>query len=191
MFYHIHRKGICDEIWHTGSNITVSSSFQSDLGNFTYVEDFLKRIFDNNYDIDEAISIFSDKELVRFIGCSSTFQRAEILANLYFYRREMAMEEARKKYAPHAPSRMHCLYLTDESDLPYWQGIVGDGQYEIFEIDASGNIFATSDYYLPNMQDPYAKQLISSKTYWNPTLIRLFPKEYLFQGTCHVLKRIK
>lgn len=112
-----------------------------------------------------------------------------LLKRLYFLRREKAVEEGRLLINPSAPSRFHSIFLTAEENLSYWIAMVGEESYTIYSMELEGNIFVSSDDYLPEYYFPHGIQVQLSENYWKPVMKQLIPhKEYLFQGESKIIK---
>lgn len=186
IYYHYHRLGDFSEIWQPGKYLSIDDSFVSG-----FYENILKRIenfqeYFPEYHIDQVIEAMElmkknedsiNKNYHGFDACSNGY---------YMLRRELALEEGRILYNKNAPSRLHTVYLTDKDSLFYWYRYLG-GESRIFEVEAQGNIFESSDYLFPDISDPLEKQIEDSKNYWQPkNLSYKLPKEYLFQGNLKI-----
>ena len=186
--YHVHRSGNCDSLWYVGSEMLVDDNFN----NFFYAnlleED--KKLIERygDYDIDYIISMMEEIKSKDLIEDSLYSDFIKLLNRYYILRREKALEEGRKLYIPRAPSRMHSIYLTDDSCLHYWKNVVGNGSCKIFLLELDGNLFVSSDKLFPDNSLLFDNQVELSKDYWKPKVKSLTPKEYVFQGKINIVK---
>ncbi len=128
--YHIHRKGNFDDLWQVGNTLIVDDNFES----FFHVKDCednenIRKVFGENYDIDHLILITEKAILENMTEKIKMIDLKRFLEDLYFMRREQALEEGRKLYAPNAPSRNHSLFLTDRKI--YFIGLIKSAQTPI------------------------------------------------------------
>lgn len=188
--YHIHRKGNLDDMWQVGNTIIVDDNFESCFHSKDCEDNQnIKKVFGEDYNIDHLISM-TEKAIRENIG-----ERIEIedlkcfLKDLNFIRREQALEEGRKIYAPNAPSRTKSLFLTDRSNLLYWINQVGSNSYQEFLMELEGNLFISSDDFFPDSRYSLERQVEESKKYWQPKMKKITPhKEMLFQGRAKIIK---
>lgn len=191
MLCHVHRKGIIDYIWQVGNNIVIDDNFNL----FFYAQLFddertVINLFGPGYNLDNVISIIEEKITNDDISEDLFYKYEYLLRGLYYLRRENAMEEGRKIFAPSAPSRMHSIFLTDEFSLPYWQATVGDNNYETFQLETYGNLFVSSDDFFPYAGLTFDNQVEASKAYWQPKIDRCtLHKEFVFQGRCRIISK--
>lgn len=186
--YHVHRSCNCDSLWYVGSKMLVDDSFN----NFFYAnlleED--KKLTERygDYDIDYIISMMEENKAKNLVDDSLYEDFVKLLNCYYILRREKALEEGRRLYAPGAPSRMHSIYLTDVDSLHYWKNVVGNGSCKIFLLELDGNLFVSSDKYFPDSNLFFDNQVELSKEYWKPKVKSLTPREYVFQGRANIVK---
>ena len=208
---HIHIKGIHDDIWQVGNELLVDERFNSHLTNNFDIPSGVK---DKNGDIvlletiqkDIINKISSDEEILNLRNLSDD----EILDKMYFLRdtlkettyrlhqlglrnREESLEEVRKEFYPNLPSRYHSLWVCDQDSYEYWRSILGKRETESFSLLLNGNLFKSSDTFLPTEGALKKEQKEEAHRYWNPTFITEedeLKKEYLFQGRVKILKKL-
>lgn len=189
--YHYHVKECDNILWHNGNNFTIDDSFNTFLyrRHKSFIDGF--RFGKFRYSLYEQINnIIKKRDL--------TPEEISRFGNRYYLtkiiNRELMIEEYRQKYYPSLPSRFHSIFLADESQLPYWNKVLGDS-ISLFEVNVSGTIHKTSDLYLLDNEDQSSPLLLEDcECYWNPpqeVLDSTEHVEYLFQGDVKVLKKIK
>lgn len=186
--YHIHRLNNNDNIWQRDTKIKIDNSFTPVFYKKLQSEEQILIDRYGDYDIDYFISIMGELKFKNQIEEELMPSFLHFLNSLYFLRREQALEEGRKLYNPEAPSRLHSIFLTDESSLTYWIKVIGAKAYEKFLVNAEGNIFLSSDTFFPDETLFLDRQIEKSKSYWQPELKKVKSrKEYLFQGNLTIL----
>lgn len=187
--YHVHRFGNNDNLWYVGSEIVVDDSFNNFFFLNLLEED--KKLSERygNYDIDYIISMMEEVKSKNLIDESMYRDFIKLLNRYYILRREKALEEGRKLYAPSAPSRIHSIYLTDDDSLHYWKNVVGNSSCKIFLLEVDGNLFASSDMFFPDSSLFLDRQVEQSMEYWRPKVKQIGArKEILFQGKVKIIK---
>ena len=109
------------------------------------------------------------------------------------YNRELMLEKYRKENNPKLPSRLHSIWLADKESLNFWKEQLNGGRnLTLYRVSVTGNLFKSSDSFIPD-DELTAKEMyqVSSK-YWNPVFSEddLCKAEYLFQGKVKVLEKI-
>lgn len=188
--YHIHRKYNNDEFWQVGNTIIVDENFEAIYWQKLLQNDYiLKERYGDNYDIDYIISTMEEIEERNFVEDEISNQVEKYLISYYFLRREQALEEGRKLYAPDAPRRYNCIFLSNRTDLFYWKKVVGDYRFQKFLLELEGKTFTTSDKFFPSHTLTLENQVEASKDYWKPKIKEKTPhQETLFQGTAKIIK---
>lgn len=185
--YHIHRMETMDDIWNQNTKVEITKNSMGYF--FQKLLESEKILIERygQYDIDYIIARMEELKYLNLVEEESfrTFER--YLNHFYFLRREMALEEGRKIYAQTAPSRIHCLFLTDDMDLEYWKSIVGKNEYVTYLLELEGELFVSSDRYFPDSTLLLEQQIEKSKEYWQPKSLSI-RKEYLFQGKARIVK---
>lgn len=116
--------------------------------------------------------------------------------NEKIFKRESILEEIRREYYSGLPSRYNCMWVTDEECIDSWMKLLEerDLNMSVFKIELDGNLFATTDELLP---DPVIKTkdiYEQAHRYWNPTesdLNNSIKREYLFEGTAKIIRKVK
>lgn len=187
--YHIHRNGNMDDTWQVGTNIEITDSFDGMFYKKLLEDDKILTRRYGNYDIDYIIAMMEEIKFNNRVEDDMREEFDRLLRRCYFLRREQALEEGRKIFAPDAPSRLHSIFLTDIYDLYYWKKIVGDTSFKIFLLELEGNLFVSSDKYFPSSDLMYDIQVERSQQYWKPKIQKLTPhKEFIFQGKGKIIK---
>lgn len=197
--YHYHKEGKYDNVWIEGNTFTVDNSFHSFLGNILYeFETVVPTTSGDRVAFDKILkNIIEDdiENIDKDYGLQVLVTAQRILENAAIYNREYALEAYRKLHCPTLPSRLHSIWLCDTSSLKHWEPIFNDmGKFSLYKLLVSGQLFQSSEYFLP--QDGICLQdgLIEAYNYWNPsfhTPIEIEQKEYLFQGNVKILEKIK
>ena len=188
--YHLHLKGIRDDKWKEKREIVIDKNFTNRLGNkvnnfnnctsnpeLNKISNILNRHFQTN-----GLGTFSKMPLhliLDFLVQLNVDDKTQIvilkeLRNLAFQssivKRELAMDNFRKDTRPELPSRLHCLYATNESGINYWKNNLIDGDLELFRIDTLNEPFVTSEIFIPDEDSNYEQMYNGAFRYWNPKL---------------------
>ena len=196
--YHLHHAHLYSDIWQVGNSFTVDDNFQAYYLNILKYFNSGVKFSDNEYIefnkiIDYYLQIDQPKDVyIQMLKDASTLIRC---ANIF--KREMTLEEVRKEYYPKLPSRKHSIWLCDEKSLEFWKKELIDEKHqvlELYKLSVSGNLFKSSDSFLPDNTHGYETNIKESHDYWNP----LFKNEeeekraeYLFQGEVKILELVK
>ena len=156
-------------------NIKIKQAVQKQLKN--YLENI---IYSNNID---------KYELLLLLG-----KAHDIIYYSNMFKRETAMDNFRKDNCNKLPSRLHSIYLTDEKSLDNWiDKLTRNGEdFDLFRVEALGNIFKTSEELIPIEVNSYEQVYNDSYNYWHPNFKKVDDKsnEYLVQGKVKVLEKI-
>lgn len=205
--YHIHLKNNQDKKWVVGNTINVDKNFNSIMYqrqmNFSQIiqlsngmdksyqnysiviANYFNRIKDlksiRNEDLEELKNLLN-------IGYQMSF-------NADFFKRETALEDCRKSYNDALPSRLHSIYLCDYDGLNYWKDCLSNSnkkEFDVFEVNVTGNIFKTNEQLLPNEVSTYEETYKNAIKYWNPKLkdCPANTYEYLVEGKVKILSKI-
>lgn len=197
IMYHYHRLGIYDDIWQVGNEIIVDDNFNSYCGSiidkFTTAVKCENGIFSLEKIIDKYLNDISIenvdlKTITNLLKASSA-----IITKADMYNRELMLEKYRKENNPKLPSRLHSIWLADKESLNFWKEQLNGGRnLTLYRVSVTGNLFKSSDSFIPD-DELTAKEMyqVSSK-YWNPVFSEddLCKAEYLFQGKVKVLEKI-
>ena len=195
--YHFHKERVYDEIWQENKEIFIDDNFKSkfcyQFANFSTAvqcNDNEKRSFDRvikGYLNKDLKSI--DEEVLKHLLSDSL----RIIQFINIYNRERSLEEYRKRNFPHLPSRLHSIWLTDEKCVNFWETQLGKN-LKLFKLSVTGNMFKSSDKFIPDDELTLKEMYNFSEKYWNPKFENEDEEtkaEYLFQGKARVLERIK
>ena len=210
--YHIHRENKYDDLFKEGNTIEfgkndnyfketlyeISPTFTQvktledgkEIKKYKRFDDALHQTDFDNYSKKNQRQLL---EMVRdYIDLSST------------YNRETVLENVRKEKFPDRPSRLKCMFLTDEEGLNRWFEILKQNglrfyydkvnPFDIFEVEADGNIFVSTSKLIPNRSSMIKNMESEAERYWNPTEYELNysnTKEYLLEGTAKLLRKVK
>ena len=194
--YHYHQLGIHDDIWQPGNILIVDNNFDSNLsgilkkfGTDVITTDQSRQSFDRiiKYYIE---NMNPDSEmLIRLLT-----EARGIIRNTNLYKREFALEEYRKIHYPHLPSRKHSIWMADEKQLEFWKTQFRKSELELFRISVTGNLFKSSDKFIPDDELNIEESIQASERYWNPIFTTEEEEnkaEFLFQGKVKILEKIK
>ena len=195
IMYHYHRLGIYDDIWQIGNEIIVDDNFNSYYGSiidkFSTGVKCVNGIFSLDRVIDEYIDDIGlgnvDLNTIEdLLKCSSL-----IIKNINIYNRELMLEKYRKENNPKLPSRLHSIWLADKESLSFWKGQFS-GKLKLYRVSITGELFKSSDDFIPDDELTAKEMYEASSNYWNPTFKEedLCKAEYLFQGKVKVLEKI-
>jgi len=200
VMYHFHKNGIYDEVWNLGSEFIVDNNFNSYLG------DILKCFSTTIYDSEKSLHRVLNYYLSNNNLSNLTFNQIKILltdsrniiANANMYMREMMMEEYRKKYFHNLPSRLHSIWVCDKKQICYWNNELNlegsNRRLSVYQVLLNGNLFETSDEFIPDSNLTSIETFNESERYWNPKFLsenNKERKEYLFQGNVKILKKLR
>ena len=197
VMYHYHKLGIYDDIWQVGNELLVDNNFNSFCGSivdkFTTAVKCENGIFSLEKIIDKYLNDISIenvdlKTITNLLKASS-----DIITKADMYNRELMLENYRKENNPKLPSRLHSIWLADKESLNFWEGqLNGRRKLKLYRVSVTGNLFKSSDSFIPDDELNAKEMYEASSNYWNPTFKEedLCKAEYLFQGKVKVLKKI-
>ncbi|CCY47058.1 putative uncharacterized protein [Firmicutes bacterium CAG:822] len=193
--YHIHTPNKYDEMWQEGNELIIDDNFYSECG--LSIPYFNTDVVCSNGSLisivgplrkylDEGIEKLTMEEI------KTIFEDVyRILYNNNRTKCEAALEICRREKFKLCPSRLHSLWVTDKDNLDYWLNIL-NGK-EIYELNLTGTLFKTSDIYIPDDNLSLVQAIKAAESYWNPNFTEEAEekKEYLFQGTALIKRKIK
>ena len=197
VMYHYHKLGLYDDIWQVGNKIMVDSNFNSFCGSivdkFTTAVKCENGIFSLEKIIDKYLNDISIenvdlKTITNLLKASSA-----IITKADMYNRELMLEKYRKENNPKLPSRLHSIWLADKESLNFWEGqLNGRRKLKLYRVSVTGNLFKSSDSFIPDDELTAKEMYEASSAYWNPVFSEedLCKAEYLFQGKVKVLEKI-
>ena len=193
--YHIHTPNKYDEMWQEGNELIIDDNFYSECGlsipyfNTDVVSSdgsLISIVGPLRKYLDEGIEKLTMEEI------KTIFEDVyRILYNNNQTKCEAALEICRREKFKLCPSRLHSLWVTDKDNLDYWLNIL-NGK-EIYELNLTGTLFKTSDIYIPDDNLSLVQAIKATESYWNPNFTEEAEekKEYLFQGTALIKRKIK
>lgn len=195
IMYHYHRLGIYDDIWQVGNEITVDDNFNSYCGSIVDKFSTGVKCVNGIFSLDRVIDEYIDdiglgnvdlNTIEDLLKCSSL-----IIKNINIYNRELMLEKYRKENNPKLPSRLHSIWLADKESLSFWKGQFS-GKLKLYRVSITGELFKSSDDFIPDDELTAKAMYEASSNYWNPTFKEedLCKAEYLFQGKVKVLEKI-
>ena len=197
VMYHYHKLGLYDDIWQVGNKIMVDSNFNSFCGSivdkFTTAVKCENGIFSLEKIIDKYLNDISIenvdlKTITNLLKASSA-----IITKADMYNRELMLEKYRKENNPNLPSRLNSIWLADKESLYFWKEQVREyRKIVLFRVSITGNLFKSSDSFIPNDELTTKEMYNVSSKYWNPVFNEddLCKAEYLIQGKVKVLEKI-
>ena len=197
VMYHYHKLGLYDDIWQEGNEIIVDNNFNSYYGSIIdkfstgirfsngivsldrVIDEYIEEIGIENVDIKTITNLLKDSSL--------------IIKNINIYNRELMLEKYRKENNPNLPSRLHSIWLADKESLNFWkEQLEKRKKIVLYRVSVTGNLFKSSDSFIPNDELTAKEMYEESSKYWNPVFSEedLCKAEYLFQGKVKVLEKI-
>ncbi|MBR3898380.1 MAG: DUF2441 domain-containing protein [Bacilli bacterium] len=210
VMYHFHKNGIYDDMWTVGNSIIVDDKFNSalvcraiadfntnglnkykDISLSFIVDEYLKQendiLFTKIFD-----SVESKEDLMKLLIMSS-----KVIWEANIFKREMALEEIRRNYFNHLPSRKHCIWVMRKQSIDFWRGRLKpfkeySNSLILYSVSLTGDLFRTNELFLPSDNYSYVECLEASFDYWNPdfSFTDDLKDEYLFQGEVKILDKV-
>ena len=203
-FYHIHRNGSYDFLYHEGQVINAGNDYNNLKTKYMDTDCLYPTAIASRY--GEPIEYRTDLERLLNIDKYNEMDRDEQIELLEAARnyihamkivnRENILENVRSRYYKDKPSRQTCMWLTTEDDLNEWVKLLtkNNGKdLSIFEMSLDGNIFMSCNELIPYECDSLKRQQYAAFHYWEPQdkyLRMSVAKEILFEGEAKVLKRV-
>lgn len=125
------------------------------------------------------------------------YDLAHILDDYDFTLRELALEFVREKEFPDKPSRLHCLYLSNNKDtsLSNLNDFVKSKkgkQFQVVAIKLNGTIFKAGEVTIARQGESMSTYIEDARAYWSQNNIGDNKiKEILFEGTAEIVEIIK
>lgn len=205
--YHFHKSGRFDDVWKCGNTLHIDNNFQSNF--IKILDDFNTNSVNGGSFCSEVSDYFerdSSKDVLdRILGAGQSRyelmnylrQACNIIWEANIFKRELALEEVRKKSFSALPSRKHSVWVTDIDGLDFWEKVLkpvknSPFHLSLFSVSLSGNLFKSNEELLPRDVHTFDECLKAAYGYWNPdfTLVDPSKNEYLFQGEMKILKRL-
>ncbi|MBR3490365.1 MAG: DUF2441 domain-containing protein [Bacilli bacterium] len=183
-FFHFHRADIHPELWKSGKVIKVDNSFQSRIGqaldSYSGIVDLYLKYLENPSENEHLLVEFNRMIESGMFIFTAAFQR------------EVFMEIARRLVDPSLPSRKNSIWLCDANGLRHWCNVL-DEKTDRYIVSATGEVFKSSDAFIPDSFLNGHDMIEKSKKYWDPVFTEPYHEnqaEYLFQGEIKILKKI-
>ena len=209
--YHIHKNGVYDDIWQLGNELIVDNSFialfnskrdipsgvKTKNGTIRSLDKYIEEVI-NGLNTDEKmldLKNLSDEDFLKkgkylyYVLEDSMIK----IRNLSLKNREEALEEIRKEKYPNLPSRYHCIWVCNEKSLDFWIAKLRKDSI-IYKVELDGELFKSSDSFLPEDGEKKENQKIEADKYWNPKFTDYDQErtaEYLFQGKVKIIEEYK
>lgn len=194
IMYHIHTNNEYDNIWQENTKFIVDKDFPSVHGlaiayfntNIICSDGSISSLqYQLEHFLQQDIENLNSRLIKRLLQDSY-----RIIYNANQTKCEAALEFCRRKKYKHLPSRLHSIWVTDKDNLDFWLDILRGR--EIFEVSLTGNLFKSSDIYIPDDNMNLSDAIIAANQYWNPVFTEEAEKakEYLFQGKVLVKRKI-
>lgn len=192
--YHFHKVGSYDHFWKVGNTIDVSENFKSPtykrFCDFTTASSTFTKDKINLYDV---IKFYLESgKINEKIAMKLIDEAYKVSFRANEFKRESALENFRVNNNYIYPSRLHSMYLTDEKGILEWSKKFGNASLELYRVEVVGNIFKTSEFFIPDEILPYNKFYEKSYDYWNPNFKKApdDSNEYLVQGKVLIKEKI-
>ncbi len=192
--YHFHKAGCYDHFWKVGNTINVSDDFKSPtykrFCDFTTASSTFTKDKANLQDVINYY--FESGEINGKIAMKIIEEAYKVSFKANEFKRESALENFRVNNNYMYPSRLHSLYLTDEKGILEWSKKFGRSNLELHRVEIEGDIFKTSEFFIPDETLPYDKFYEKSYYYWNPNFKKApeDSNEYLVQGKVLIKEKI-
>ncbi len=194
--YHYHRGRYYNDIWKVGKEIIVDESFNSSLG--MILSEFDTSVICKNGNLVSFDSVIEEclKHSIEDWNSIYVQRIAEkarrLILQMSIYNRELALERYRLEHCPELPSRLHSLWFCDQDGLDFWKNQLGEEcKLQLFRVSLDGELFCSSDYWLPNRKLCVDQMYQEASLYWNPPYTEASDREYLFQGKVKVLEQLR
>ena len=197
IMYHYHKLGLYDDIWQVGNELVVDDNFNSFCGSI--VDKFTTAVKCENgiFSLEKIIDEYLDDIGIENVDLNTITNllkaSSDIITKADMYNRELMLEKYRKENNPKLPSRLHSIWLADKESLNFWEGqLNGRRKLKLYRVSVTGNLFKSSDSFIPDDELTAKEMYEASSTYWKPIFKEedLYKAEYLFQGKVKVLEKI-
>nr|MBP3258848.1 DUF2441 domain-containing protein [Bacilli bacterium] len=195
--YHFHNNSAYNDILVPNNEIIVDNSFN------TFYVDILKTYTTavnlkngDKLSFDRLIDNYLERDVSKETLIKLLKEAARIIEDINICKRELALERVRETRYPDLPSRSHSIWLCDEFGLDFWKDALSGGnkiKLNLYKVSVTGNLFKSSDAFLPKNTSDYGTNLIEACEYWNPQLTAEDDRErieYLFQGKLKILEKL-
>lgn len=193
--YHFHHNNLYKDIWVPGNEITVDDKFEALFCVILKKYNTGMRIGDRVISFDKVIKHYLEEEQDKETYIKLLKDSEYVIRGAKIFDRELALEIVRRLCYSDLPSRQHSIWLCDEKSKRHWEDTLGNNNsnLELFKLSVTGNMFKSSDAFLPDDCAPFGEMIDKARDYWNPKFQEDFHEaqaEYLFQGKVKILERI-
>ncbi|MBQ9024416.1 MAG: DUF2441 domain-containing protein [Bacilli bacterium] len=196
--YHYHHSHLYKDIWKPGNEFIVDDNFETSFLNILkYYSSAVTTITGNKNAFNRTIQRYLEENQDKETYIMLLKEARRIISGANMFTREMALEEVRKQKYPELPSRKHSIWLCEKKGLDFWANqLVREQQskLDLYKVLVTGNLFKSSDSFLPEDYYTYENMLKSADGYWNPKFENEEQEEkaeYLFQGKVKILEKVK
>lgn len=196
--YHFHNNKSHNELWVPDNEIIVDDNFKT---HYLYALNELTTAVNTMDGNKEAFCFIIDHYLKEEQDNETLIELLKEARNMIYgmtlFKREYALEEIRKQKYPDLPSRKHSIWLCDDKGVEFWKEQISAGgeiPLDLFKVSVTGNLFKSSDSFIPNNTSNYETNLLEAEQYWNPVFEsdeQEQKAEYLFQGKLKILEKVK
>lgn len=193
--FHFHHNYLFKDIWVPGNELTVDNNFNSQYGTIlkTYGTGF-KTKDDKITPLNRIIRYYLDEKAGEETYIQLLKDAEHVIKGADLFEREMALEIVRRLCYPELPSRQHSIWLCDETSKRHWESTLSSkDDLDLFKVSVTGNLFKSSDAFLPDEGITFGEMINMAKKYWEPNFEKEHHEtqaEYLFQGKIKILERI-
>ena len=193
--YHFHKSNKYNELWIVGNTLEIDDNFNTIfldvLNNFNTAVECTNG---TRKSFNSIINGYLEEKQEEETYIEMLKDASRIIYNTNIFKREKALEEVRQNKFSHLPSRKHSIWVTDKRGLKFLNNAL-DSEHNnliLFEVLLTGNLFKSSDYFLPDNELTYEETLKAAENYWNPnySLVDADKSEYLFQGSLKIAKQL-
>lgn len=187
--YHIHKKNNKDELWKVGNEIEVGNE-NNNFINFSFNFNSLILLENQIYPFANVCDYYiKTNDIGNQINLLKTAK--DFINEYQILIRELGMEEIRRKFYPHLPSRQKCIWLCGKKQIDYWKNFIL-GDFEIFEVEVFGKTFKSRNSLIPLPSDSYNTILEKSHSYWSEKNdVENEDDEYLYVGKIKIISKIE
>ena len=202
IMYHYHNKEAYSDIWQEGNELIVDDNFNSNFCQFLNRYSTAVRVKGTDHEtfqsFDNVLERYLNEDEFKKISPELAKKMLEesirIIRNANLCHREYLLEKYRLEHYPELPSRYHSIWLTSYDNLEYWKDRLKRGDsLKLFKVQVTGNLFKSSDLFIPDDHFTLEEMYNQAEKYWNPNFEQehsLEQVEYLFQGKVKILERI-
>jgi hypothetical protein len=199
IMYHYHNTHLYSDIWQKGNELIVDDNFNSKLCEVTRIFSTAVNVQTDNgikmlpfeYTLEDYLDEENFKRIDKRLAKRMLNEAIRILYGADLCKREHLLEEYRLKNYPLLPSRYHSIWLADEVSLDFWKEQLSKKDIlKLCKLKVTGELFKSSDLFLPDFALPMEEMYKEAEKYWNPDFSNEAAHnkvEYLFQGKVKIL----